>query len=405
MILQLQFVLLVSWWIVFVFGENVEIASPIRRTYQSSSGPMPPYNLRQSSYPHPRPPVPQPPPQYHRDLPYPPPRAATTHLRQSVSIHTQNPHQHEDPSQDSERVHQPPSTTNLYTFQGVTAEAIERLNQCVKPAQCMTRHGVYGYALDEYAMIDAERKILMEFTPKADCTAAVVSFLDKRGFEQDVHYYGWPHVFRERYYGSCGQATACMYYDKDWFRFKVVRNPFDRAVSSYLYVMKTPFLNAFIPSHLKDATFEQFIDYQLSLTPDVLQYFATKHAGPQSQYYERFVYMENQKAKEGNQTNPTPLPPIFQEIVKVEESDKGFQRIFEKIGIRYQLKYSSKQHFSKRNDFVTYYVGNIPWSQVQAKTPKNYGYFYNKNLIEKVERLYHWDLVLYNYSFPFEVIG
>eukprot|EP01040_Poterioochromonas_malhamensis_P017041 gene17041-19495_t len=176
---------------------------------------------------------------------------------------------------------------NIYSFQWITQKALDKLKECVKPPSCTTYRGFYGYALDEYSMVDTKRKILMEFSPKADCTAAVVAFLETSGYQQNDDYFGWPHIFRERYYDSrCGEATHCLYYDPTWFRFKVVRNPFDRAVSSYLYVMKTDWLNEFLPAHIKRTSFEGFINYLLTLSPDVFQYFCTRHAGPQSQYYE-----------------------------------------------------------------------------------------------------------------------
>eukprot|EP01040_Poterioochromonas_malhamensis_P017049 gene17049-19506_t len=239
---------------------------------------------------------------------------------------------------------------NIYTFQKVAQKAHDKLGKCVKPPSCTTYRGFYGYALDEYSMVDTKKKILMEFSPKADCTAAVVAFLETSGYQQNDDYFGWPHIFRERYYDRhCGEATHCLYYDPTWFRFKVVRNPFDRAVSSYLYVMKTGFLNEFLPKHIKRTSFEGFINYLLTLSPDVFQYFCTRHAGPQSQYYERFVYTENKKFEEGNSTMKNPYPPVFHEIVKLEDSKQSFERIHHQTGIRYQLKYSSKTHFQSRN--------------------------------------------------------
>eukprot|EP01040_Poterioochromonas_malhamensis_P002772 gene2772-2950_t len=226
------------------------------------------------------------------------------------------------------------SKQNIYQFQNTTEKAEEKLDKCMKPPSCPTHRGFYGYSLDEYSMVDTKKKILMEFSPKADCTAAVVAFLEASGYEQNNDYFGWPHVFRESYYNPhCGHATYCTYYDPFWFRFKVVRNPFDRAVSSYLYVMKTNWLNEFLPAHIKRASFEGCINYLLTLSPDTFQYFCTRHAGPQSQYYERFVYIENKKMEDGNSTMKNPYPPVFHEIVKVENSQSAFERINRKTGI------------------------------------------------------------------------
>eukprot|EP01040_Poterioochromonas_malhamensis_P016011 gene16011-18060_t len=252
--------------------------------------------------------------------------------------------------QDPAVKHTQNSNNNVYTFQRIEKKAHDKLERCSKPPSCTKYRAFYGYALDEYSMVDTKRKILMEFSPKADCTAAVVAYLEAAGYQQNNDYFGWPHIFRERYYDShCGEATHCLYYDPTWFRFKVVRNPYDRAVSSYLYVMKTGWLNDHLPAHIKKTSFEGFINYLLTLSPDVFQYFCTRHAGPQSQYYERFVYTENKKMEEGNSTMKNPYPPVFHEIVKVEDSHEAFERIYQQTGIRYQLKYSSKAHFQSRN--------------------------------------------------------
>eukprot|EP01040_Poterioochromonas_malhamensis_P015582 gene15582-17465_t len=166
---------------------------------------------------------------------------------------------------------------------------------------------VFGFDIDEFSLIDTNRKILMEFTPKASCTSAVVGFLKAMGLKQMVHYIGWPHDFREHNFRiSCGRATACHYLDPQWYRWKVVRNPYDRAVSNYLYAMVAKVLRPILPPPLVDASFETFVDYLLLLSPKDLHSFLWRHAGPQNQPYERHIY-ENH------------LPPIFNVVVKVEE--------------------------------------------------------------------------------------
>lgn len=317
-----------------------------------------------------------------------------------------------------------PTTTrnesHIYGFMGITKQGKKNLRKCAKFGKCSTHRSVYGYAIDEYTMVDHSNKILMEFTPKADCTAAVVAFLEAFGFEQDVHYSGWPHTFRDNYYNvRCGVGTPCMYFQPSWFRFKVVRNPYDRAVSSYLYVMRTSFLIEMLPKYLQNASFEQFIDYQLTLPLHQLQYFATRHAGLQSTYYERFLYtihhtnnhnkhhhlrksLENPTQYPENAWNSSHFPPIFHEIVKVESSKEGFDRIYKRTRIQFQLKNITK-HYQIRNNNIQRYVGNQSWIELKEKgqVPNDYGYFYNKELKKKVEHLFYWDLLLYNYSFPF----
>lgn len=97
------------------------------------------------------------------------------------------------------------SKHNIYDFERIEEKAREKLGRCTKPPSCLTYRAFYGFALDEYSMIDTKKKVLMEFSPKADCTAAVVAYLEASGYEQNNDYFGWPHVFRESYYNRhCG---------------------------------------------------------------------------------------------------------------------------------------------------------------------------------------------------------
>lgn len=279
------------------------------------------------------------------------------------------------------------SGDDIYRFDGISRDGWYKLASCGQTEKC-DRYGIYGYTLDGYTLIDNKRKILMEFTPKADCTSAVVAFFKAVGFEYGIDYKGWPHTFRDKYFNArCGRATACMYYQDDWYRFKVVRNPYDRVVSSYVYVMKTNFLTKFIPYQLRNASFEQFIDLLSSLRSDDLQEYAYRHASLQSQPYERYLYQQNIS--------------IFHEIVQVENITHSLQRIYQKTGILYDFNFIPK-HYQKRV-ILNKYVGNLTWTELQHQVPKNYGLFYNSITREKVAKIFHWDLLLYNYSYPFDV--
>ena len=249
---------------------------------------------------------------------------------------------------------------------------------------------VYGFEIDCYSVVDINKKILMEFTPKADCTSAVVAFFRAMGLELGVDYVGWPHTFRDQhFYAHCGRASNCHYLMSDWFRFKVVRNPFDRAVSNYLHCIGSPHVQKILPSPLVNSSFETFIDYLLALSAKELQVFLYRNAGPQSQPYERFVYGKK-------------LPPIFNVIVKAEDSEKSLQQIANMTGTRYSIR-PIPNHYRQRNNTIKHFVGNVSWPDLKGHIPKNYGYFYSKELIKKVERLYRWDLILYGYSYPFEL--
>eukprot|EP01040_Poterioochromonas_malhamensis_P012882 gene12882-14112_t len=161
----------------------------------------------------------------------------------------------------------------------ITESGKQKLTAICRPIsqQCNSTDGVFGFDIDGYSLIDANRKILMEFTPKASCTSAVVGFLKAMGLEHEVDYTGWPHDFRDYIYNNCSHATLCHYLDPQWYRWKVVRNPYDRAVSGYLYAMTAKFGRWLLPLQILDTSFESFIEYLLLLPPQELELFLWRH--------------------------------------------------------------------------------------------------------------------------------
>ena len=184
-----------------------------------------------------------------------------------------------------------------------------------------------------YSMVDNRRKILMEFTPKADCTSAVVMFLESMGFEYGVHYKGWPHDFRIEFtYKHCGMSNWCMFFDPKWYKFKVVRNPYERAVSSYLHCMATKLLPQYYQSSEYDnISFRDFLVFLSSLPPGVMQRLAGRHASYQTTKFEREYFYKYNKT-------------MFDAIVKAENPSEALARINTEKNTNFRLGYNSSHH-------------------------------------------------------------
>ena len=285
------------------------------------------------------------------------------------------------------------SDVNHFTLRfsfNLTEEGKNKLKYCNHSIQVScNEQSLYESSLG-MSMIDPERKILMEISPKAHCSGAATTFLQALGFERERDYTGWVHDLREIYHDQCAQASPCHYLDEEWFRFKVVRNPFARVVSGYLFAPRWEMMAAHVPTLISsgNATFEQFIDILGNLSISELQHYGMEHANLQSQPYERYVNLNN-------------LKPIFHEIVKAEDSKASLDRIYALKQVRYNLTFSS-YHFQEKKKLKRY-VGNIPWYKLHKNAPNDYGWFYNEATKAKVERIFHWDLVLYNYTFPFQM--
>jgi hypothetical protein len=91
------------------------------------------------------------------------------------------------------------------------------------------------------------QKILADWTPKAGCTIAMKMLFSHMNVLEEAlaykHPRKWVHDFRvDVYYDRFGVATEQHINSDDYIKLKFVRNPFNRAVSSYIHCCKFPFL-------------------------------------------------------------------------------------------------------------------------------------------------------------------
>ena len=85
---------------------------------------------------------------------------------------------------------------------------------------------------------NSHRKIIMDWSPKAACSVMVAMFFDSMNIRQDVNYTGFIHIYRQNvFYHRYGHVTMEELLDTSWYKFKVVRNPYARMVSSYMHVV------------------------------------------------------------------------------------------------------------------------------------------------------------------------
>lgn len=243
-----------------------------------------------------------------------------------------------------------------------------------------------NYALNrwrQHQLTCRENKLMFGFTAKAGCSSVTKLFLSLIDHPNSIEFRKWPHPIRQAYQKQ--RPTRL----KDWFdkrilKLKFVRNPFDRAVSSYLHVAK----HAKLGSHLaatsgqkgiENWTFEDFID-RLS---DINLYAANPHYGPQT------WSMENRIFK-------------FDKIIKIETLRDDLLQVENEFGRSFSIDdslFTSRHHTARRQN-LTSFCGDVPYAELLSNGIPASEHFYNHDLTRKVYKLYKRDVDRFGYPLP-----
>lgn len=121
----------------------------------------------------------------------------------------------------------------------------------------------------EPVLIHPQHKFMLLFSPKSACSSAVIWFLHTLGLAAEARAYSeWPHDYRiHQLMPSEAQRATRLIPLEELTLLRVVRDPLERAVSSFRHALGTNYCRAEIQAKLgrdiwhDGLSFQQFIDF------------------------------------------------------------------------------------------------------------------------------------------------
>jgi hypothetical protein len=230
------------------------------------------------------------------------------------------------------------------------------------------------------ALYDKSSNVIMDWSPKGGCTILTKMFFKNLGLlETALAYNSWIHEYRMHVFSKEHPTLISHIRDKNIYKFKVVRNPFKRAVSSYIHTMKYESMHEVVRKTLwrwnANISFRTFVKY--------LSKIDINNCDPHYSLQKKFFEYE--------------IPDCYDKIIRLESIEKGIEEINKEKGTHFDLSgISSKHHIDfSNNDGKN--VARLKWSKIKDRIP-DYKYFYTDELVDMVYKVYQDDFQAYGYS-------
>lgn len=211
-------------------------------------------------------------------------------------------------------------------------------------------------------------KFIIDWSPKAGCSVICKIFFDYMDeLEGALKYHPWIHNSRDNYYNKYGTVNRELLLSNKIIKIKFVRNPYSRAVSSYIHVMRTYLKKNF---NNEDMSFYTFL---LNLE---------KKKNPCEIHYNlQMIYSEKENT--------------FNHIIKIENLEKEIKNLNKQYNLNLNHDFTSHHHVNKHRIDIN--VSDVKFSQI-SKIPY-YNNFYDEKTKNLVDKIYKPDIIRYNYTF------
>jgi len=234
-------------------------------------------------------------------------------------------------------------------------------------------------------LIHPEKKLCLFVNEKAGCTFATKWFFFQLGIlDEALNYDDWIHKYRyDVYYRSDNYRSSFIsIFSNKHTRLKLVRSPYQRAVSSYIHAIRTSYamkeISGFLGREINDTntfTFEEFVAY--------LEKTGVRKCNPHHRIQTEKAELNGSLKIDG--------------IIRLEESMAEFRLIENKYGLKISdLELLSKSPHHRKRVENEEYCGNRKFVK-REKSFSQYQAFYDDRLKQKVASLYACDFNQYNY--------
>jgi hypothetical protein len=206
-----------------------------------------------------------------------------------------------------------------------------------------TYYSIFGkYKDNPYTPVMEDKKILFIHIPKSGGTSIATALLEKPS--------GHPYLY-EYYYANKS-------YTKNFFKFCVVRNPFDRLVSAYAHISQRDCQQRFkdLFNELNIATF-----------------------------YDLIKCLDN--------------PKKYKKIVNTIVHFRSQHELIEHKNIKMDVIYKFEEFDNIEKDINKRLKTNISISKLNSSPRKSYREYYDAYAKDVVSRIYRKDLDLFDYKF------
>lgn len=244
-----------------------------------------------------------------------------------------------------------------------------------------------------------KHNLVLMFSPKSGCTFAVKWFFYQiNHLDAALAYRPWIHKYRaEVFYEGLeymqGVRKIANGETQDLNIVKFVRNPFTRAVSSYIHC-----LVMIKEGHVGAIRF--------------ITNLKTSELKPKYSFKEFMDRVEDTKNRRRNGHWRTQLHPLETRglmlpkyIIKLEESDKSLVELEKQLKLKtsdISTLSSSRHHTISENEIdKKAFFGETPFNVNVRKNRPDYKQFYNKELEKQVVKIYKEDFEAYGYDTKF----